>query len=148
MNTWLDGSGINTLNDLFDWASSGRWIGWKRMDIPVHLHIYYRALLTLLHGHAPIHKILKDRRSWGKNDLYSVKVGYRMVDKDKRRYLDNNKLNKIRYSDGLPKVNVFFWIFSHCNTLTSDNLRKRGIIGPIRCIMCKEIEENLENLFT
>ena len=31
--------------------------------------------------------------------------------------------------------------------LIAKNLRKRGIVGPMRCVMCKDSEESLEHLF-
>ena len=68
-----------------------------------------------------------------------------MVYKKKSRIIKNNRWNKIWSKDGLPKVNFFFWILAHRKALTADNLRKRGIIGPLRCILCKE-EERLEHV--
>ena len=50
-------------------------------------------------------------------------------------------------SDNIPKINAFFWILGHGKTLTADNLRKRGLEGLLRCILCKEFEESLEHLF-
>ena len=67
---------------------------------------------------------------------------------EQKKYINNIKWNNIWCSDGLPKVNVFFWILSPCKTLTTDNLRKRGIVATICCILCKESEENLEHVFT
>ena len=67
---------------------------------------------------------------------------------EQKKYINNIKWNKIWCSDGLPKVNAFFSILSCHKTLTVENLRKRGIVGPSRCILCKEAKENLEYLFT
>ena len=45
------------------------------------------------------------------------------------------------------KINIFFWILVHLKTLTAENLGKRRIVGPLRCILCKE-EESFEHVFT
>ena len=70
------------------------------------------------------------------------------IQEKKKRNINNNKWNKIWCSNGLPKVKAFFWILAHRKTLTYENLRKRGIVRPSHCILCKEAEESLEHLFT
>ena len=62
-------------------------------------------------------------------------------------FIKDNMWIKIWSCDGFPKVNVFYWILSHRKTLTTENLRKRGIPGPHRGILCKEAEVNLEHVF-
>ena len=71
-----------------------------------------------------------------------------MVYQRKNKIIKSNRWNKIWSRDGLPKVNLFLWIIAHRKSLTVENLRKRGIVGPLRCILCKEEEESLEHVFT
>ena len=107
----------------------------------------YKVFLSLLHGSAHVHRSLSDGRSWGKNGAYKVNDGYRMaVDRQNNIGIDR-KWSKVWCKDGLSKVNVFYWILAHRKTLTTKNLRKRGVVGPMRCILCKNAEESLEHLF-
>ena len=128
---------IHTLYDLSVWASNGRWTGWLDLEVG-HLNAEYLALITVMP--TPVHRALKDERCWGKSECYSVKVGYREIDVDYNRKNNDMKWKKIWSKDDLPKINVFFWILGHRKTLTADNLRKRGLEGPLRCILCKESE--------
>ena len=71
-----------------------------------------------------------------------------LVYKKKNRIIKNYKWNKIWSRDGFPKVNFFFWILAHRKALTAENLGKRGIVGLLRCILCKEEEEIIVHVFT
>ena len=39
-----------------------------------------------------------------------------------------------------PRVQIFLWLFSQNKIMTRDNLRARGIVKPLECELCKEIE--------
>jgi hypothetical protein len=39
-----------------------------------------------------------------------------------------------------PKIQVFLWLFSQNKIMTRDNLRTRGMVKPLECEMCKELE--------
>ena len=67
-----------------------------------------------------------------------------MVYKKKSRIIKRNIWNKIWSRDGLPKVNLFLGILA----LTAKNPRKRGIVGLLQCILCKEEKEILVHAFT
>lgn len=47
----------------------------------------------------------------------------------------------------IPKINIFFWILVKNTLLTTENLRKHGIHGPSRCILCIEQEETSHHIF-
>ena len=94
------------------------------------------VLLMILHGKDPIHKNITDSRGWGNAGNFTVKEGYHMVHKRKNRLMKNNRWNKIWIRDGLPKINVFFWILALHKMLTAENLRKRGIIGSSFIASC------------
>lgn len=44
-------------------------------------------------------------------------------------------------------MNVFGWILAHRKVLTSDNLKKRGNVGPSQCAMYLQSEEYSQHLF-
>jgi hypothetical protein len=39
-----------------------------------------------------------------------------------------------------PRIQVFLWLFSQNKIMTRDNLRHRGMVKPLECEMCKELE--------
>jgi hypothetical protein len=39
-----------------------------------------------------------------------------------------------------PRIQVFLWLFSQNKIMTRDNLRTRGMVKPLECEMCKELE--------
>ena len=50
-------------------------------------------------------------------------------------------------AESLPKIKFFLWILLRGKALTSENLRKRGFIGPSRCPNCQLEEETSQHLF-
>jgi hypothetical protein len=55
--------------------------------------------------------------------------------------------NKVWNSALWPKVSTFLWLVVHNKSLTWDNLRKRGFIGPSIYVLCSLQEESKEHLF-
>jgi hypothetical protein len=47
----------------------------------------------------------------------------------------------------MPKINSFIWILVHGCILTTENLRKRGIVGPSRYNLCSQEEEFISHVF-
>jgi hypothetical protein len=45
------------------------------------------------------------------------------------------------------KVKLFIWLMLEQKILTWENLVKRGIVGPSRCVLCGNNEENVRHLF-
>jgi ribonuclease HI len=45
------------------------------------------------------------------------------------------------------KIKLFMWLLFEQKILTWENLYKRGILGPSRCVLCGTQEENLKHLF-
>ena len=117
------------------------------MDISNNLRPNYNAFLSLLHRSAPVHRSLPDGRGWGKSSDYEVKDGYRAATDLQNNNNDDMKWVKVCYKDRLLKINFFYWTLAHQKMLIVENLRKRGIASPMRCIMCKDSEESLEHHF-
>ena len=44
------------------------------------------------------------------------------------------------------KIKLFMWLVHHKKILTSDNIRKRGILGTSKCHLCEAQEETMEHL--
>jgi hypothetical protein len=44
------------------------------------------------------------------------------------------------------RIKLFCWLMFENRILTWDNLSKRGLIGPSRCVLCGEREESLNHL--
>ena len=63
LKNWMDTQDISTISDLSSWHSSGRWAGWRSLEMPDHLKMDYNQLQSLLQGSLPIHINLKDSRS-------------------------------------------------------------------------------------
>lgn len=45
-----------------------------------------------------------------------------------------------------PKITLFIWLLMKGRILTWDNLRKRGMTGPSRCVLYNEAEETMDHL--
>jgi hypothetical protein len=45
-----------------------------------------------------------------------------------------------------PRVQIFLWILSQNKIMTRDNLRHRGILKPLVCELCSELE-SFKHLF-
>ena len=45
-----------------------------------------------------------------------------------------------------PKITLFIWLLMKGRILTWDNLRRRGLIGPSKCVLCNEAEEIMDHL--
>jgi len=44
------------------------------------------------------------------------------------------------------KIKLFMWVVYHKKIMTWDNIRKRGVQGPSRCLLCEAQQETLEHL--
>lgn len=47
----------------------------------------------------------------------------------------------------IPKINFFYWTLFHNKILTGDNLCRRNIAGPHRCVLCKNALETTVHMF-
>jgi hypothetical protein len=45
------------------------------------------------------------------------------------------------------KVKLFIWLLLEQRILTWENLNKRGIFGPSRCVLCGNSEETMSHIF-
>jgi hypothetical protein len=47
----------------------------------------------------------------------------------------------------LPKINDFYWVLVQGKLLTIENLKKRGIVGPCWCALCKSAAKSSQHIF-
>jgi len=74
--------GVITLFDISSWdPNTGKWTGWKLLNLPPHLLHLSSLLCKALKGCVPHCETSKDERGWG---IYSylVKKGYTMMQEE------------------------------------------------------------------
>jgi hypothetical protein len=90
-----------------------------------------------------------DKRGWGmKGGAYTIKLGYQYQLQQLPLPPKEPHWNAIWKSEAIPKVKVSSWVLCHKRILTTENLKKHGVEGPSRCVLCKKREETLTHLFT
>lgn len=51
------------------------------------------------------------------------------------------------WTQGLwPKITLFIWLLLKGRVLTWDNIRKRGMTGPSKCVLCNKAKETMDQL--
>jgi hypothetical protein len=88
--------------------------------------------LCLLHevfGCAPQNISDLDQRGWG-DSVFSVKERSFFLLESSPIHTRNTIWKRIWSNMGMMKINIFSWILSHGKILTSENLKKRGILDP------------------
>ena len=143
LNNWMEWESIYMLYDLSKWMSCGRWEDWVDLEVLVSLRLEYNVFLTLIHESGLVYCSLADGRSRGMTRAYEVNEGYKIADDHQNNTGIDRKWAKVWCKDWLPKVNIFYCILANRKTLTMENMRKRCVAGPMRCILCKNAEESL-----
>jgi hypothetical protein len=95
-------------------------------------------LIRNLSGCDPIHKNTEDVRIWGSLP-YSFKEGYSLLIQENSNYPRSRIWKFIGEGDSLPKINALCWVMVHNKLLTAKNMAKRGVQGPSRCTLCKDV---------
>jgi len=79
----------------------------------------------------------RDMRGWGSCiDLYTTDQGYNVFSSIPSTSINPKIWKKLWKTIALPKIDIFCWTLVHGNILTSENLEKRGIEGPVICPLC------------
>ena len=82
-----------------------------------------------------------------KDGRYSVKQGYKVLVNAHSWKIVEVPLKLCWDNACLPKAGFSLWLAIQNRVLTADRLSKFGFIGPSRCILCKNDNENAEHLF-
>ena len=89
-----------------------------------------------------------DKLIWAasKDGRYNVKNGYKAIIQSQRWEEEYTPLKLCWDSSCLPKTGFFLWTASQDRILTTDRLRKLGIEGPSRCVLCNNDNEDNNHL--
>jgi ribonuclease HI/exonuclease III len=146
LRDWMVNVGFITLWDISCWEDCN-WIGWKKLQVPLGLKQDCDTFFTHLKGMAPIHARRQDKRGWGsQSGSYTVALGYAKLLEQPHVPPNPATWKGLWGHKTIPKIDFFCWLMCHNRILTGDRLKKRGLQGPSRCIMCLENEENLCHL--
>ncbi|GLJ29482.1 hypothetical protein SUGI_0581130 [Cryptomeria japonica] len=122
----------------------GDRVGWKNIGIGSK-ELYSKLEVILRSRTIPVSEE-EDTLFWcvAKSRDYSAKIGCEIQIHRLRDTVWPQKLcwNSII----LPKARAFLWISLHDTVLTRSRLKTIGILGPIRCVMCKGNEETINHL--
>eukprot|EP00253_Pinus_taeda_P033982 PITA_33982 len=140
-------AGVNTIYALSNWDHRGDWAGWDFRGVPARLSLEQTLLEDLLEEAAPINRSMKDSSGWGQSGVYTTAAGYRALQASRNSRQTPAFWKNVWDSLALPKVNLFFWTLVHNKLLTSDNLEKRNIARPHRCVLYSNNFETAQHLF-
>jgi len=84
---------------------------------------------------------------WGQTGVYTPAEGYRALQGSKNSNQSPTFRKQVWEPLALPKVIFFFWTLPHNKRLMGDNLVKRKIEGPHRCVLCRCNLETAQHLF-
>eukprot|EP00253_Pinus_taeda_P014530 PITA_14530 len=146
---WLNDKGLYHLSQISKWdTNTHAWIGWNFPNPPNVLEASLNALKKLLHSKAPVQEGTLDGYRWDPTGTqYTVKAGHQYLYDNTYQPETWNHWKIVWKAEAPPKVKFFIWLLLKGKTLTTENLRKRGIMGPSRCPNCCRSEETMEHLF-
>lgn len=146
---WLNNKGLHHLSQIAEWDAHTRaWIGWHFPEPPNILEDSLNTLKKLLHSKAPVQEGNIDGYRWDPTGThYTVKAGHQYLCDNTYQMGIWNQWKLVWKAEAPPKVKFFIWLLLRGKTLTAENLRKRGILGPSRCPNCCRSEETMQHLF-
>eukprot|EP00253_Pinus_taeda_P010187 PITA_10187 len=146
---WLNNKGLHHLSQIAEWDAHTRaWIGWHFPEPPNMLEDNLNTLKKLLHSKAPVQEGSIDGYRWDPTGThYTVKAGHQYLCDNTYQMGIWNQWKLVWKAEAPPKVKFFIWLLLRGKTLTTENLIKRGILGPSRCPNCCRSEETMQHLF-
>ena len=115
--------------------------------MPARFSHQQALLVDLLDDAAPVCRSKKDSWGWGQSGVYTTAAGYNALQDIRNGSQTKEFWKNVWEPLSLPKVNFFFWTLVHNKQLTGDNLEKRKIAGPHRCVLCCNNFETAQHLF-
>jgi hypothetical protein len=100
----------------------------------------------VISGLAPVHLRSSDKWGWGKTRVYTTSHGFTALQYQHLQIHSPSLWKLVRDPFGLPKVNLFCWVFMHRRVLIGENLAKRGISGPHRFPLCSAAQEMIDHM--
>eukprot|EP00253_Pinus_taeda_P031968 PITA_31968 len=147
IRAWLRSRGIRKIEDLVEWDEDDNWKCWNLPNIPEHLIEQLNLFIAEIADFAPVHKNEEDSWGWGQTGVYSAKQGYIQMQSKKDSVHPEGVWKLIWECFSIPKINFFFWTLFQNKILTGENLCKRNIAGPHRCVFCKKPLETSAHIF-
>eukprot|EP00253_Pinus_taeda_P009325 PITA_09325 len=147
LRVWLRSKGIRKIEDIAEWDNKGNWQSWTLPNIPAHLKNQLNYFIDEITDFTPVHKDEEDSWGWGQTGVYTAKQGYLQMQSKKDSLHPEAVWKQIWESFNIPKINFFFWTLFHNKILTGDNLCRRNIAGPHRCVFCKKVLETSVHIF-
>ena len=81
-----------------------------------------------------------------KQGEYNTREAIRNISKENEE--EDKEIWKKVWTQGLiSKITFFMWLLDHNKLATIDKLKKKGMILPNRCHLCKEQEESINHIF-
>ena len=147
--SYLDNKGIHNLGQISTRdIHTQLWTGWHFPEIPVELKSSLDNIQSQLHGIAPTKQNNDDCFRWDPSGTsYTVKAPYHQICNSDHPMPIWTQWKIAWKSKTLPKIKFFIWVLLKGKVLTSDNLKKRGILGPSRCPNYQAAEETIQHLF-
>jgi hypothetical protein len=147
LRDWMERAGVNSLYDLSKWDEHGDWAGWDFHGVPARLSLQQSTLVDLLEDTTPVNRTMKDSWGWGQTGVYTTVGGYRILQASRNSSQTPDFWKNVWEPLAIPKVNFFFWTLVHNKLIMGDNLEKRNIVGPHRCVLCNNNSETAQHLF-
>jgi hypothetical protein len=126
-----------------------QWRVWKTSHRDLNLHVEcnlntWKEITSLRNIHS---EEGQEILCWGHSmtGTFTIKEAYHL--KSQFQLLPKYPIWHIIWKSNLwPKVSTFLWLLEQNRSLSWDNLRKKGFIGPSTCPLCMQQEESLDNL--
>ena len=124
------------------WKNLGEWpiLGMELECVELHRIISGRDCCALMDN---------DVLAWSPNPkgVYIVSAGYQEFLSQQGVGEEVHWWKKVWNKFSWPKCNCFIWTLVWNRCLTWDNLRRRGFVGPSRCVLSGSGEEDVQHLF-
>lgn len=146
LQTWMEAKNLNSLYDISLWDHNS-WLDWKDLPLPNNLRDQWADLKISLSGSAPINKAAGDRFIWDPSGgNFTIKDGYKLLQESSATG-NWNLCTAVWKSEFLRKIKFFNWTLLKGKILTAEKLKKRGILAPSICCLCRVEEESSHHLF-
>eukprot|EP00253_Pinus_taeda_P020137 PITA_20137 len=141
---------LTKVKDFWDQNNSlGKWRNWRDFDLRNDSHLKDKAkrLMKMLEQRKILVSRGHDQLRWGhyNEGTYNLKEAKLIL-----LELDSHDPDRIWQNlwkhQGWMKIKLFMWLVLPRKSMTWDNIRKRGILGPSRCQLCEAQEETMEHL--
>jgi len=151
--TYLNHRGIKAIAQIADHENSDifhqAWITAAQLNLPQRWHITWKEYCSALtESHIRIVEG-PDELIWqqAESGRYTPKEGYKQIIIDRKPEVLDRWWHHIWKLSASPRSKLFTWCVLRNRLPTGENLMRRSIHGPSRCVLCKSESESTEHLF-